>query len=538
MKLTSLKIKHRIALLTLVAITSFVISLFINKQSVQQNAERLNGLQTQLYPVLELATQNEGLLLQLDQHIQTAITTGEEDSLDTVDAIVININNNLKRVAELTPEHSQEINQINAQLSLYHQNAKILVAEFLKDDVDFDKIKRQAADNAERYNLLVAKFKQKKQLFSEQFKASIENTLANSESAGDSMLIIGLTASLILIVVGFLVNSSIILTLNNVTDSLRNISEGEGDLRARIHYEGKDEIAVLVHWFNQFVSKLQTSIAETKSTTESLSLVSKSLLSSSNNSEQTVAEQNAAIEQISHAMREMFISVGHIAEFAANGAEAAEQANNDAKAGQSIVASAVNTIEKLSQEVKTTAVVVNQLDAFTSNVTDILDTIRGIADQTNLLALNAAIEAARAGEQGRGFAVVADEVRTLASRTQASTQEIQQVLQELRSTSKEAVEAMQRGIITANDGVKSTALAGDALTGITLKVSAINQVNEQIAAATEEQHNTSELIQQYIAEIENNAHKVKNTTQEMGGISFDIQNISKRLQLITDQFKV
>ncbi|WP_445947133.1 HAMP domain-containing protein, partial [Shewanella sp.] len=281
MKLTSLKIKHRIALLTLFAITSFVISLLINKQSVQQNAERLNGLQSQLYPVLELATQNEGLLLQLDQHIQTAVTTGEEDSLETVDAIVVNINNNLTKVAALASEQAQEISQIKTELALYHKNAKSLVAEFLKDDVDFDSIKRQAADNAERYNQLVVQFQQKKQLFSEQFKTSIENTLASSESAGTSMLIIGLVASIILIVAGLLVNSSIILTLNNVTDSLRNISEGEGDLSARIHYDGKDEIATLVHWFNQFVSKLQVSIAETKSTTESLSLVSQSLLSSS-----------------------------------------------------------------------------------------------------------------------------------------------------------------------------------------------------------------------------------------------------------------
>jgi methyl-accepting chemotaxis protein len=538
MKLTSLKIKHRIALLTLVAITSFVISIIINKQSGQQNAERLNGLQTQLYPVLELATQNEGLLLQLDQHIQTAVTTGEEDSLVTADETVVKINSNLNKVMEILPNQLQDINQIKAELALYHKNAKSVVAEFLKDDADFGSIKLQAAENADRYKRLIEAFAQKKRVFSDEFKQSIENTLENSNSAEQLTLMVGLIASALLIVAGLLVNSSIIVTLNNVTDSLRNISEGEGDLRARIHYDGKDEIATLVHWFNQFVSKLQSSIADTKSTTDSLGAVSQTLLTSSQHSEKTVAEQSAAIEQISHAMREMFVSVRHIAEYAANGAAEAEQANSDAKAGQVVVANAVKTIEKLSEEVKTTAVVVNQLDAFTNNVNDILDTIRGIADQTNLLALNAAIEAARAGEQGRGFAVVADEVRTLASRTQASTQEIQQVLQELRSTSKEAVEAMQRGINIANDGVKSTALAGDALTGISNKVSAINVVNEQIAAATEEQQNTSELIQQYVSDIESNALKVKNTTHEMGGISFDIQNISKRLQLITDQFKV
>lgn len=155
-----------------------------------------------------------------------------------------------------------------------------------------------------------------------------------------------------------------------------------------------------------------------------------------------------------------------------------------------------------------------------------------------MLALNAAIEAARAGEHGRGFAVVADEVRTLASRTQTSTQEIQQVLQELRSNSKQAVDAMDRSINTAAKGVQSTSLAGEALKRIMDKVSAISEVSIQIANATEEQHSTSSLIEQYVTDMETSAQKVKGTTAEMGGISVDIQNVTEKLQSITDQFKV
>ena len=538
MQLINLKIKHRIALLTFVAIVSFVISIIINNQTGKNNEQRLNGLQNQLYPALNLATINQGLILQLDQTIQSAITTGEEDALDVANNMVLQISANLRQLIDLLPAEAAAAQKMNRDMNIYYDNASSLAAEFIKDDVDFSKIQLQAAENAKRYQTLVKQFAEKKSLLAEQFQQSIQTTITSSKNAENSVLLIGVIATALMIIMGLLVNRSIINTIDNVTQSLRNISQGEGDLRARIHYAGKDEIAQLVYWFNQFVSKLQSSIADTKNTTENLSEVAATLLSGSQYSELNVKQQNEAIEQISQAMKEMFVSVTHIAEYASSAALEAEDANTEAKQGLVIVNDAVSTINTLADEVQQTAVVVNQLDAFTHNVNDILDTIRSIADQTNLLALNAAIEAARAGEHGRGFAVVADEVRTLASRTQTSTQEIQQVLQELRSTSKQAVDAMDRGIHTAAKGVQSTSLAGEALQRITGKVSAISEVNDQIATATEEQHTTSVLIQQYITEMETGSQKVRVTTADMGGISVDIQNISERLQSITNQFKV
>ena len=203
-----------------------------------------------------------------------------------------------------------------------------------------------------------------------------------------------------------------------------------------------------------------------------------------------------------------------------------------------VVKKTIEAIHELADEVKTASKVIDELDAHTSNVGVILDTIRSIADQTNLLALNAAIEAARAGEQGRGFAVVADEVRTLASRTQDSTQEIQQVLEELQRASRGAVEAMQRGMSKADIGVEQSSSAGDSLTNISGKVQAINVVNEQIASATEEQAQTSKLIHGYIDETHSIATQVSKDTEVLDEIAQAIEVATQKLRKATNQFSV
>lgn len=164
MQLIHFKIKHRIALLTFVAIVSFVISLMINKQTGEENAQRLNGLQNQLYPALNFATINQGLLLQLDQTIQSAITTGEEDSLDIAKTMVKEITDNLKELAILLPNEANNTQQWTNDLALYFDNASSLAAEFIKDDVDFSKIKTQATENAKRYQTLAKQFAQRSKI--------------------------------------------------------------------------------------------------------------------------------------------------------------------------------------------------------------------------------------------------------------------------------------------------------------------------------------------------------------------------------------
>ena len=294
----------------------------------------------------------------------------------------------------------------------------------------------------------------------------------------------------------------------------------------------------LVHWFNLFLDKLHGSISETIQSIDSLSQASTQLATSSSTSKSRIQEQSQSIDQVSRSMNEMFETVRHIADYASNASAEASSANREAETGTVVVKKTIEAIHELADEVKTASQVIDELDAHTSNVGVILDTIRSIADQTNLLALNAAIEAARAGEQGRGFAVVADEVRTLASRTQDSTQEIQQVLEELQRASRGAVEAMQRGMSKADIGVERSSSAGDSLTNISGKVQAINIVNEQIASATEEQAQTSKLIHGYIDETHSIATQVSKDTEVLDEIAQAIEVATQKLRKATNQFSV
>ena len=337
---------------------------------------------------------------------------------------------------------------------------------------------------------------------------------------------------------GWLIAGNISRSVLKVARSLEAMAQGDGDLTVRLHHDGQDELAELVNGFNQFISKLRDSIRAVVDSVSQLRATTGQLASSSNAATAQIAAQGNAIDQTTTALSEMFMTVKHVAEHAADASAAATAADSEARSGSAVVDRTIAAINDLAGEVASTAQAIAQLEGYTSNVGTILATIRGIAEQTNLLALNAAIEAARAGEQGRGFAVVADEVRNLASRTQQSTVEIQGVLEELQHSAKGAVQAMQRGTDMARRGVEQSDVAGNSLRAITDKVSAITVVNSQIATATEEQAQTSQLIQGYVHEIHQMAQDAISATSELDNVSQALQQVTDNLNRITGQFRV
>jgi methyl-accepting chemotaxis protein len=251
-----------------------------------------------------------------------------------------------------------------------------------------------------------------------------------------------------------------------------------------------------------------------------------------------IQQQSSEIDQVATAIEEMSATVQEVARNAAAAADAADRANTASSNGNSVVSGVGASIQSLSKEVNQATTIIRELESESDNIGTVIDVIRGIAEQTNLLALNAAIEAARAGEQGRGFAVVADEVRTLASRTQQSTEEIHAMIDRLQQGARNAVNAMQAGQEKSGDSVSKSEEARAALQSIETAVGEINDMNVQIASAAEEQSAVAEEINRNVVAIRDISRQTTAGVQQTAGSSQNLLQVARQLQSLVNEFKV
>jgi methyl-accepting chemotaxis protein len=531
-------IKVKILVIPAIAVISFIATLAVNTQINSENTERLADIKDLYFPVVQSSRENIVRINRIEELLNTAVSTGEGDMVDGAKRNYKELVDKIDEQKKLWPEKSDNLQATKDSASKYFAVALKLSEGMVNGNLDGGEI----PSLVEAMNETLSKTKRLLGDFNESALQAFNITVADSNEATHQALITTLTLSLVAILVIVIISASIVVmitgNINTMLVSLKDIAQGNGDLTKRIAQNSTDEIGDLIHWFNLFMDKLHQSINEVVKSISPLASVSDDLGTMTTRTSQITEQQSKATDDVTRSVDEMFISVQNVAQNASSAALAAKEADLEAKAGRAVVTQSVESINDLASEVERAAKVISKLEADTENVGTILDVIKGIAEQTNLLALNAAIEAARAGEQGRGFAVVADEVRTLASRTQDSTQEIQRVIEELQAAAQSAAEVMSHSQVQAKASVEQAAKTDESLATITEKVGSITQMNTEIAAATGEQEKVSNDIKNNVEGIRANAEAAVKNVQEVETASESLLVISTNLRKITSQFIV
>ena len=375
----------------------------------------------------------------------------------------------------------------------------------------------------------------------DQLKLQISDTssgLTQQASDAGNKTLIGVLSSVILaILIALFMVRMMSLPLNAAVDAMRDLADGEGDLTHRLNDQGKSEIATMSRNFNNFAGKVQNLVAQVAQRIEKLSSVVAEVSKIVDQTQKGSELQRGQTEQVKIAITEMSTSVQDVAANANEAADSAQIADKSVESGQRVVGETISSINTLADEIETAVNVIHDLSHEIDSIGSLLDIIKSIAAQTNLLALNAAIEAARAGEQGRGFAVVADEVRSLASRTQDSTSQIEKTIEKLHTQAQEAVKAITLGQQKASTSVENASNAGKALTEIASSVAIISNMNLQIAAASEQQSAVASEISGNVVGITKVADENASASLLLATTSESLDRIAEELQHVVSHFK-
>ncbi len=372
-----------------------------------------------------------------------------------------------------------------------------------------------------------------------EIKSDISMSITNAQSLNINILLIfGLVLTAMLTVIHFVytrVISKPIEHFNNIVDEM--VGDGKKfNLSLSFNHNSQDELGNFSTKFNSLISSMKDAMLSVDSSTHELSNQAEKMQATVKQTSASVLQQQDQTDQVASAMNEMTATVQEVAKNAEQAKNAAEQAEIEANKGREIVQNSAESIKILADDVVQSSDVIRSLEQDSESIGSVLDVIKGIAEQTNLLALNAAIEAARAGEQGRGFAVVADEVRSLASRTQESTEEIQTIIEKLQSGTRKAVEAMDKGRNQAESSVEQSIAAGESLKTIAQAVHFITDLNTQIANAAHQQSRVTEDISQNIVMIRDVANSTSAEANELSSSSEILSSMSNELQNQVDKF--
>jgi len=527
-KFKNLSVFIKINVITVIAMFALIVVLILNASAISENNKSLDELKDKRYLIAQYSTANSFIINRIDELYTQAVSFGDEDLITAAGEQYNLLITNIEKIEALDNASNTELlEKFKADLNSYNQTAVEIVKGFINESLDFSIIQEKSKIKADLYGSINTALDEYKMNSDDLYSKMANDAKTRSQNAINNSLIISITLTILIIILGYVIGANIRKAASDAACTLGELANGDGDLKSRLNVESEDEIGQLAKNFNKFMELLRGAISDVMSVVQPLLDNSTRLIQRMETAESAMHKQSEDSELVSQSMQEMHHSVNEISNSAALASQATSDAEIEAQQSLEILSKSMAASQALNIEIKGASSVIHKLAEDTQNVNTILDVITAIAAQTNLLALNAAIEAARAGEHGRGFAVVADEVRGLASRTSKSTTEIRELLTALTEAATASVDSMESASAQAERNEEYAAQTGESVQKIAEHINTINGMNTQVATATEEQTAVATTV---IENVNDMNTSISSTLEALGGI----RDVSSNLHTLSD----
>ena len=528
----------KIIAIVILAILMFVINIFYGAKGMLSTQKELTLLEERIYSIVQLATINNVLISRGDELFTQAVSFDDEELKTSALKVVDELIQNIEQLKTIDTENVERMRELADMMNQYKSLSLEIVDSMLSGDADFTQIGEKAKLKAKLFDDSTDMLNQYKKDIDTRFLLILKKAREEGENTVTYSIMFGIAMMVVLLIIAISVARGISQTANELRKSLGELASGQGDLNYRIHVNTSDEIGHVALNFNQFMDTLGETIGKVIDVGTPLREKASDLLATSNSAKALMDEQSQLSYTAGTSMDEFMSSIHEVAKSAASAKAEVQESQTEIKNGLEIVNKTIDNSIEFAEQIRLAAESVLGLAEETKNINSILDVIKSIAEQTNLLALNAAIEAARAGEQGRGFAVVADEVRSLASRTGEATTEIFDVLEKLRVSAEQSVSLMNESKEKSSVNEDYSKQTGDALTIMRDRVESIASMNDVVATATEEQsHSVSELMR-LVTGMNESTKKCSESFGKLESIAQHLDGASQDLTVTTAKFNL